>query len=102
MNKEDIKIVQDNLKYIRKVLHISRIRLAEMLGVSRQTIGNYETGLNKLTGPGYLAIKVIVENYKLIDASLKPEEYLIAKKLLTTRVSEVDYIKSLKFEEESL
>lgn len=101
MNSEDIKIVQDNLKHIRKVLHISKFKLAEMLGVSRQTIYNYEAGLNKLTGPAYIAIKAIVENYELINANLKQEEYIIAKKLLTTKVTDVDYIKSLTFEEES-
>lgn len=99
MNKNDIEIVQNNLVYIRKVLHISQGRLAEMLGVKRQTIYNYEMGRNKLPGPAYIAIKTIVENYRLIDESLPEENYLLAQKLLTTKVSKVNYIRSLEFEE---
>lgn len=99
MNKNEIEIVQNNLVHIRGVLHISQGRLAEMLGVKRQTIYNYETGRNKLPGPAYIAIKTIVENYRLIDESLSEENYLLAQKLLTTKVSKVNYIKSLEFEE---
>lgn len=99
MNEIDIEIVQNNLVYLRKVLHISQGRLAEMLGVKRQTIYNYEMGRNKLPGPAYIAIKTIVENYRLIDESLPEENYLLVQKLLTTKVSKVNYIRSLEFEE---
>lgn len=95
----EIEIVQNNLVYIRKVLHISVKEFGEFLGVSRQCINNYESGRVKMKKTTYIAIKAIVENYRLIDESLSEEEYLLAQKLLTTKVSNVDYIKSLDFEE---
>lgn len=99
MNKNDIEIVQNNLVYIRKVLHLSQEELGNLIGVTKMMISNYESGKNKLTKRSYIAIESLITHYKEIDKTLSEETYLIAQKLLTTKVSKVNYIRSLDFEE---
>ncbi len=43
-NMDEKLILKNNIKEVRKELNISQSRLAEMVGVSRNTISSIETG----------------------------------------------------------
>lgn len=95
----EIDILQNNLVHIRKVLKLSQKELSDLIGVTKMTISNYETGKNKLTKRSYIAIKALVIYYKEINNTLSEEDYLIAQKLLEEKVVNFNYKKGLIFNE---
>ena len=62
-NFDDRKVVrlQNNLTAIRKTAGWSMEDLAVMLGVSRQTVNNWEKGTSRLSKTAYLAIRALLD-----------------------------------------
>lgn len=54
-----ISLMSNNLQILRLKVNISQEDLAEMLGVTRQTISALETGQRKMTWTIYLALVLI-------------------------------------------
>lgn len=54
-----IKNMIENLSILRSKLNISQEQLAILLGVSRQTISNFESGQRKMTWSVFLALVLI-------------------------------------------
>ena len=94
---EKVTIMQHNLLHIRKSLKLSAKEFGELIGVTRQTINNIEYGRNKLTITQYLAIMYVLDNE--IFPNLSEDETQIIHKLLECKVTEQNYINSLRFEE---
>jgi DNA-binding XRE family transcriptional regulator len=57
-----------NLVVLRTMLHLTQAQLAEIMGVTRQTLILYETGKRKLTWGSYLSLLFILNN----NQSTKP------------------------------
>lgn len=95
----EIKTVQYNLVYIRKILGLSQEDFGQIIGKTRQTIYNYETGKRSINKLVYIAIKMVVKNCRLINPDISEEEYQFLQKLLYKKVDKINYIRSLEFEE---
>lgn len=59
--ERDIKRLQDNLLVIRKIAGWTTTELGELIGVTKQTINNIESGRSKLSKTQYIAIRTILE-----------------------------------------
>lgn len=63
MNDEERELVMknmvENLPILRSKLNISQEQLASLLGVTRQTISNFESGQRKMTWSVFLALVLI-------------------------------------------
>lgn len=96
---KNIKILHNNLLAMRHYLGLSAKELGDMIGVTRQTINNIESGKNRLTKTQYLAIIYVLT--KDIIPNLDEEDKLMINKLLNVKVKECTYGKTIKFEEEA-
>ena len=100
MNYEkEIEILQHNLSYIRKSLNMPAREFGELIGVTRQTINNIESGRSNLTTPQYLAILYVLD--KIIFPKLSVEQLNFMNRLLCEKVTTSNYMKSLQFKGES-
>lgn len=63
VTEDNIKLLQSNLKPIRQIMRISAEDFGKILGVSKQTICNYEHGRIKMNVAYYIAIRVIINDY---------------------------------------
>lgn len=90
LEKRLIHRFQENLATIRKVAGWSSKKLADEIGVTRQTISNLESGKSKMTKTQYLALRFVIQieviqnnNFTLAtivkslvdDAELPPKSY---------------------------
>ena len=75
-----IEIMQHNLVHIRKRLGLSGKDFGEMIGVTKQTISNIESGRTKLTMTMYLAIMYVLEK-DFLPNMIDNERYVILKML---------------------
>lgn len=75
-----IEIMQHNLVHIRKRLGLSAIALGGMIGVTRQTVNNIESGRSKLTVTMYLAFMYVLEK-DLLPTLSDDERYVVLKML---------------------
>lgn len=65
------KIIENltaNLSVLRTMLHLTQAQLAELMGVSRQTIMLFETGKRQMTWSTFIGFLFIFEN----NESTKP------------------------------
>ena len=100
MNYEKEKeILQHNLLHFRKSLNMSAQEFGELIGVTRQTINNIESGRSNLTTPQYLAILYVLD--KIIFPKLSVEQLNFMNRLLCEKVTTSNYMKSLQFKEGS-
>ena len=60
-----ISTMQYSLKQIRQILNIGVQELADIIGVTRQTINNIENGKNKLSTVQYIAICAVIDHLVL-------------------------------------
>lgn len=67
---EQYEAVQRNLRLIRTLMKLSTTDLGELVGMTRQSMCNFETGKNKLPKSVYLAIMEIIRNIKWSDSEL--------------------------------
>lgn len=51
-----IKVLTHNLSVLRKICGITQSELADIIGLSRQTISNIESGNQKMKRPTFMAI----------------------------------------------
>lgn len=79
-----IEIMQHNLVHIRKYFGLSGKDLGELIGVTKQTISNIESGRCKLTMTMYLAILYVIEKYML--PNLSTDERDVVLKMLDKKV----------------
>lgn len=99
--KEKITIMQNNLRDIRRFLHLSGRELGEMIGVTKQHISYVENGKTQLTKTQYLAIMYVLNTE--IFPNLDYEDRKGLEKLLTHKVvqrKKLTHIDTLIFEEE--
>ena len=100
MNYEKEKeILQHNLLHFRKSLNMSAQEFGELIGVTRQTINNIESGRSNLTTPQYLAILYVLD--KIIFPKLSAEQLNYMDRMLREKIETSNYMKSLQFEEGS-
>lgn len=59
--EQQIKRLQANLLFIRKIAGWTAQDLGDRIGVTKQTISNLETGKAKLTQTQYIAIRAVLE-----------------------------------------
>lgn len=57
--KISIKRMSDNLVALRTMLHLTQAQLAEIMGVTRQTLVLYETGKRVMTWNTFLSLMFI-------------------------------------------
>ena len=69
---EQRKLLQKNLKPIRKVVNLTTQELAEYLCVTKQSISNWENGKNEICGPAFISIRMILE--LLCRENFSPEQ----------------------------
>ena len=74
--EEQIAVMQNNLKHIRIVLELSGSKFGELIGVTKQTIGNIESGKNKLSDTQYLAIMYVLSTEILPNLNDIQREYV--------------------------
>ena len=67
VNIADIKIDKDFVHRFRVHNHIPRAALANMLGVSKRTVENWERGVNNIKGSSAVLLKLLNDNPGLID-----------------------------------
>lgn len=67
---EQYEAVQRNLRLIRTLMKLSTTDLGELVGMTRQSMHNFETGKNKLPKSVYLAIMEIIRNIEWSDNEL--------------------------------
>ena len=77
-----ISTMQCSLKQIRQVLNIGVQELADIIGVTRQTINNIEAGRNKLTKTQYIAMRSVLD----AEIAAYPEETEILRLILDVLV----------------
>lgn len=65
-----VEIMQSSLQQIRKIMGYSTIEFSQLLGITRQSLNNIETGRVKLSVALYLAICAIIDNAVEKDDSL--------------------------------
>ena len=77
MTESKIRRFQENLAPIRKIAGWKAEELGDMIGVTKQTISNLETGNSKMSPMQYLAIR------RLLDEKMKddPENVVLPKVL---------------------
>lgn len=95
MYKTEMGIMQHNLVHIRKSLNMSARQFGEMIGVTRQSINNIESGRHRLSQTQYLAILYVL-NVKIFP-EIDDEQKINIKKLLTDKVANRNYFDSLSF-----
>lgn len=62
-NKDfQVQLLQENLAAIRKIAGWTAEQLAEMIGVTKQTISNLETGKSRMSLTQYIAIRAILDH----------------------------------------
>lgn len=66
IDERRIKLLQENLEVIRKVTGWTGQRMAEEIGVTRQTIGNLEKGRQKMSKTQYLALRSVL-NFEIAN-----------------------------------
>ena len=54
-----VKNMSDNLVALRTLLHLTQAQLAEIMGVTRQTLVSYETGKRIMTWNTFLSLMFI-------------------------------------------
>lgn len=64
LKNEVMDNMAQNLVALRTMLHLTQAQLAEIMGVTRQTLILYETGKRKLTWSSYLSLLFILNNNK--------------------------------------
>lgn len=67
MDERRIKLLQENLEAIRKIAGWTGQRMAEEIGVTRQTIGNLEKGRQKMSKTQYLALRSVL-NFEIVNS----------------------------------
>lgn len=88
--------VGENIRKIRMEKHLTQKQLGELLGVSPQMIGQYETGIRK---PRYGTIKRIanaldVLELDIIDYNHPTNENRVSDSMLNAWLASKDYIKA--------
>lgn len=73
-----MSFVADNIKYSRKLKKYTQAQIAEMLGVTRGTIANYESEISQPP------IDMLIKIAKLFDTSV---ENLVSKSLANDRLA---------------
>lgn len=61
MKQEILDVFVVYLPHLRKVSNLSQAALGKKLGMSRQTVCKYETGVHKMTIPLYISLRMIFE-----------------------------------------
>ena len=59
--EKEIKKLQQNLSAIRKIAGWSSEELGELIGVTKQTVSNIETGKSKMSKTQYIAIRSVID-----------------------------------------
>ena len=65
-----IENFQISMKAIRLLMGYSIVELAEYVGVTRQTINNWETGKSKMSTMQFLSLAAVVDNYITINGDM--------------------------------
>ena len=65
-------LTSQEFAHIRKSLGMSKVRLAKVFGVSRQTIQNWESGRTKIPSLVRYALAYLQEHYQSINTSRTP------------------------------
>lgn len=68
---QQISFFQENLRKLRAVVGWSGSDLAELIGVTRQTINNLENNKSQMTSVQYLALCAVVERVKQLSPELR-------------------------------
>ena len=86
--KPEVKYLQENLALLRKSIGWTAEKLGSVIGVSRQSIANFESNppRSELTQVHYMAIRVAFNQ----EIEEKPEETRILQQLLVVCVDEHD------------
>lgn len=72
LREKMIEIMQISLKPIRQVLGLGVQELADLIGLTRQTINNLETQKSKMSSIQYIAICAVIDNYLKDNPELLP------------------------------
>lgn len=62
-----MKVMQKNLKGLRQIAGYSINEFADELGVSKQSVSNWERGLVDISFPTYVAARIILESTAIND-----------------------------------
>ena len=87
-NETKIERMQDNLRSLRKISKLSANDFANILGVTKQSISNFETGKIKIKQAQYLAIRAMFENLRVKDNNI-----ILTKVLTLIDLVDIDYNK---------
>jgi DNA-binding XRE family transcriptional regulator len=71
LRERQIAFFQENLRKLRSVVGWSGSDLAEVIGVTRQTINNLENNKTQMTSVQYLALCAVVERVKRLSPELR-------------------------------
>ena len=82
-------ILRNNLRYIRKYLDLSDGQLGDMIGVTRQTVNNFENKKCVITKYYYMAIFCAI--LSIIDSSDKEIIYKMLTKEITFMKYDVNF-----------
>ena len=61
MKEKQIRMLQENLRSIRKIAGLTAEKLGNKVGVTKQTISNIENGKTQMTLTQYIAIRAILD-----------------------------------------
>ena len=71
LKEELIEIMRNELPVLRARLGISQERVAEIIGISRQTYNAIETGKREMTWPIFLSMVAFFQNNEQTDQMLR-------------------------------
>lgn len=71
LKEELIEIMRNELPVLRVRLGISQERVAEIIGISRQTYNAIETGKREMTWPIFLSMVAFFQNNEQTDQMLR-------------------------------
>lgn len=71
LKEELIEIMKNELPVLRARLGISQERVAEIIGISRQTYNAIETGKREMTWPIFLSMVAFFQNNEQTDQMLR-------------------------------
>lgn len=80
LRKRMIKTMQLSLKQVRLVLGFGVQEFGDLIGLTRQTINNLETGKNQMSAIQYIAVCAVIDNY----VEDKPEKWPVLATILTS------------------
>jgi len=90
-------LLRNNLRYIRKYLGLTEKQLGEMIGVTRQTINNFEIKKCVISGPFYIALLDVILSFVDSNSELYDKELIY--KMLTKEITFMETKYEFDFED---